>query len=102
VIDRLVAAGVNDISDIQFVVSAPSKPLDAAREAAMADARRKAELYAKAAGVVLGPAKMISEEGGVVPPPIMMRAGREAASTPVSAGEQTQRVSVTVSYELQR
>jgi uncharacterized protein YggE len=102
VIDRLVAAGVNDIGDVQFVVSAPSKPLDAAREAAIADARRKAELYAKAAGVILGQAKMISEEGVAAPPPIMMRAGREAAGTPVSAGEQTQRVSVTVSYELQR
>ena len=102
VVDRLVAAGVNDIGGIQFVVSAPSKPLDTAREAAMADAKRKAEIYAKAAGVMLGPATMISEEGGIAPPPILMRTAREVAGTPVSAGEQTQRVSVTVSYELQR
>jgi uncharacterized protein YggE len=100
VLDRLVAAGANDIGGLQFVVSAPSKPLDAAREAAMADAKRKAEIYAKAAGVILGPAKMISEEGGIAPPPVIMR--REAAATPVSAGELTHRVSVTVSYELQR
>jgi uncharacterized protein YggE len=41
VIDRLVAAGANDISGIQFVVSQPSQPLDKAREEAIADARRK-------------------------------------------------------------
>jgi uncharacterized protein YggE len=102
VLDRLVAAGANDIGGVQFVVSAPSKPLDTAREAAIADARRKAELYAKAAGVMLGPAKMISEDGGIGPPPVILRQAREAAATPISAGEQTQRVSVTVSYELQR
>jgi hypothetical protein len=102
VVDRLVGAGVNDIGGIQFVVSAPSKPLDTAREAAVADARRKAEIFAKAAGVMLGPAKMISEESGIGQPPILMRTAKEVAGTPVSAGEQTQRVNVTISYELQR
>ncbi|MEX0752233.1 MAG: SIMPL domain-containing protein, partial [Xanthobacteraceae bacterium] len=53
IIDRLVAAGANDISGIQFVVSSPSKLLDQAREAAVADARRKAEIYARAANVRL-------------------------------------------------
>ena len=103
VIDRLVAAGANDIGGIQFVVSSPSKPLDEARVAAIADARRKAEIYAKAANVLLGAAVSITEEGGVAPGPIMMRAARpEAASTPVSPGEQIQRISVAVSYELTR
>ena len=32
VIDKLVAAGANDISGIQFVVSSPSKPVASARE----------------------------------------------------------------------
>jgi uncharacterized protein YggE len=100
-IDRLVAAGANDISGIQFVVSSPSKPLDEAREAAIADARRKAEVYAKAANVVLGAAVSITEEGGAVPGPVMMRAAK-AAATPVSPGEQIQRISVSVSYELTR
>jgi uncharacterized protein len=103
VIDRLVAAGANDIGGIEFVVSSPSKPLDEARVAAIADARRKAEVYAKAANVLLGAAVSITEEGGAVPGPVMMRQARpEAASTPVSPGEQIQRISVSVSYELRR
>jgi uncharacterized protein YggE len=102
-VDRLVAAGANDISGIQFVVSSPSKPLDQARMAAIADARRKAEVYAVAANVLLGAAVSITEEGGAVPGPIMMRQARpDAASTPVSPGEQIQRISVSVSYELTR
>jgi uncharacterized protein YggE len=54
VIDMLVGAGANDIGGIDFMVSAASKLLDEAREQAFADARRKAEIYAKAAGVTLG------------------------------------------------
>ena len=98
-IDRLVAAGANDISGIQFVVSSPSKPLDEARQTALADARRKAEVYAKAANVTLGAAVSITEEGGAMPGPVMMRAVKNA-ETPVSPGEQIQRISVSVSYEL--
>jgi uncharacterized protein len=101
-IDRLVAAGANDISGIQFVVSAPSKRLDEARAAAIADARRKAEIYAKAANLILGAAVSITEEGSVAPVPVMMRAAKAETATPVSPGEQIQRISVSVSYELQR
>ncbi len=101
VIDRLVGAGANDISSIQFVVSSPSKPLDQAREEAIADARRKAEVYARAANVKLGSAINITEEGSAGPRPgLMLSAAR--SSTPVSPGEEIQRVSVTVSYELLR
>lgn len=101
VIDRLVGAGANDIAGLQFVVSAPSKPLDQAREAAIADARRKAEIYAKAANVKLGAAVSITEEGGVMLG--MVGAPRMAqASTPISPGEQIQRIAVSVSYELLR
>ena len=54
VIDTLVGAGANDIGGIGFSVSNASKLLDEAREQAIADARRKAEIYARAAGVTLG------------------------------------------------
>ena len=56
IIDTLVGAGANDIGGINFMVSQASKLLDDAREKAIADARRKAEIYAKAAGVTLGAA----------------------------------------------
>jgi hypothetical protein len=62
VIDTLVGAGANEIGGINFTVSQASKLLDDARTQAIADARRKAEIYAKAAGVTLGEPLSISEE----------------------------------------
>ena len=51
----------------QFHGNAGLKTLDEAREKAIADARRKAEIYAKAAGVTLGEPISISEEGAPGP-----------------------------------
>ena len=50
VIDTLVGAGANEIGSINFIVTQASKALDEARTKAVVDARRKAEIYAKAAG----------------------------------------------------
>jgi uncharacterized protein YggE len=69
-VDTLVGAGANDIGGINFTVSQASKLLDDAREQAIADARRKAEIYAKAAGVTLGAPLSISEGSTPVPIPI--------------------------------
>src|SRR3979411_1795272 len=69
IIDVLVGAGANDIGGINFVVSQASKLLDDAREKAIADARRKAEIYAKAGGVTLGAPLSISEEVAPGPKP---------------------------------
>jgi uncharacterized protein YggE len=98
VLDRAIAAGANEMSGIEFVVSEQSKLLDQARDDAIADARRKAELYAKAAGAKLGRVVSITEEG-TSPPPRPMQAMR-AGAVPVAPGEQTLRAAVTVSYEL--
>lgn len=97
-LDRAIAAGANEMSGIEFVISEQSKLLDRARDDAIADARRKAELYAQAAGSKLGPVVSITEEGSATPPrPIQaMRAG----AVPIAPGEQTLRATVTVSYEL--
>jgi uncharacterized protein len=98
VLDRAITAGANEMSGIEFVVSEQSKLLDQARDDAIADARRKAELYAKAASAKLGRVVSITEEGPAPPPrPIQaMRAG----AVPIAPGEQTLRAIVTVSYEL--
>jgi uncharacterized protein len=100
ILDHAIAAGANEMSGIEFVVSEQSKLLDQARDAAIADAHRKAELYAKAAGAKLGRVVAIIEEGASAPPrPLAaMRAG--AAAVPVAPGEQTLRATVSVSYEL--
>jgi uncharacterized protein YggE len=101
-LDQMIAAGANEISGISFSVADPSKALDQARKDAVADARRKAEIYAQAAGVRLGRAVQIQEGSAVVPfqRPMMMRADAQAASVPVSPGEETLRVSVSISFEL--
>ncbi len=101
VIDVLVGAGANDIGGINFTVTQASKHLDEAREKAVADARRKAEIYARAAGVTLGEPLSISEEGAPVP---MYRGGKMAApmaaGAPVAQGEETLSVTVSVSWAI--
>jgi len=102
VIDTLVGAGANDIGGIHFVVSQASKLLDEARERAVADARRKAEIYAKAAGVTLGAPLSISEEGNSAPVPYRRMAAGMAASAPVAQGEETLQVTVSVSWAIKQ
>src|SRR6202011_5861000 len=102
VIDTLVGAGANDIGGINFMVSQASKLLDDAREKAIADARRKADIYAKAAGVTLGEPLSISEEGSAAPlfRSNKMAVGGMAAAAPVAQGEETLSVSVSVSWAI--
>jgi uncharacterized protein YggE len=99
-IDTLVSAGANDIGGINFGVSEASRLLDDARVAAIADARRKAEIYAKAAGVILGSPLSISEGGGALPMQFRKMAVGMAAATPIAQGEETLQVSVSVSWAI--
>jgi uncharacterized protein YggE len=101
-IDTLVGAGANEIGGINFVVSQASKLLDEARERAVADARRKAEIYAKAAGVTLGAPLSISEEGNSAPVPYRRMAAGMAVSAPVAQGEETLAVTVSVSWAIKQ
>jgi len=98
ILDRAIGAGANEMSGLEFVVSNQSKLLDRARTEAIADAHRKAEIYASAAGAKVGHVVSISE-GSTPSPPIALQAMR-AGAVPVAPGEQTLRAQVTVSYEL--
>jgi uncharacterized protein len=100
IIDTLVGAGANELGGISFIVSNASKLLDEAREQAVADARRKAEIYARAAGVTLGAPLSISEEGAPGPMPFRKMAGGMAAAAPVAQGEETLQVTVNVSWAI--
>ena len=100
IVDVLVGAGANELGGINFMVSQASKLLDDAREKAIADARRKAEIYAKAAGVALGEPLNISEEGGSGPPVFRSKMAPMAAGAPVAQGEETLSVSVSVSWAI--
>lgn len=99
-IDILVGSGANEISGIGFMVAKASKLLDEARSEAITDAKRKAEIFAQAAGVAVGAPLSISEETTPGPVPYRKMAVGMAASAPVAQGEDTLRVTVSVSYEL--
>jgi uncharacterized protein YggE len=102
VIDTLVTAGANEIGGINFMVSNASKLLDEAREQAIADARRKAEIYAKAAGVTLGAPLGISEGGSPGPVFRAKMAAPLAAAAPVAQGEETLHLTVSVSWAIKQ
>jgi uncharacterized protein YggE len=102
VIDTLVGAGANDLGGINFMVSDASKLLDEARGQAIADARRKAEIYAKAAGVTLGAPLSISEGGAPGPMPYRRMAAGIAESVPVAQGEERLQVTVSVSWAIKQ
>ena len=105
-IDTLVNAGANEIGGINFIVTQPSKALDEARANAVADARRKAEIYAKAAGVTLGEPLSISEEGTAPPPPVfqgkLARPMAGGAPTPVAPGEEQLSITVNVTWAIKQ
>ncbi len=105
VIDTLVGAGANDIGGINFTVSQASKLLDEARERAIADARRKAEIYARAAGVTLG-APLSITEGGAAGPILYRRVAAPmamaASGAAVAQGEETLQVTVSVSWAIKK
>jgi hypothetical protein len=101
-IDTLVSAGANDIGGIEFKISNASKLLDDAREQALADARRKAEIYAKAAGVTLGGPVSIAEGGSPGPIAYRRMASTMAAGVPVAQGEETLQVTLSVSWAIKQ
>ncbi|ANP48095.1 SIMPL domain-containing protein [Candidatus Viadribacter manganicus] len=105
VIDAAVAAGGNAINGVSFSRADPDAQLDIARRGAIAEARRRAELYANALGMRVQRIVAVQEGGGYAPPmPVAVErfAMRDAAaaSTPVSPGEIETRVSVSVTFEL--
>ena len=100
VIDTLVTNGANEIGGISFLVAQPSKLLDEARPKAIADARRKADIYAQAAGVTLGAPLTISEESSSGPVAYRKMSAGIASAAPIAPGEETLRISVSVSYEI--
>ena len=102
VLDTVTSAGANELRGLSFGLQDPQPAQDAARIAAVAEARRKAALYAGAAGVELGPIVSLSESGGIVPQPMMMREMALASDGPVplAEGEIELTAQVTLVYEI--
>jgi uncharacterized protein YggE len=105
ILDALVAAGANQIDGPSFSIDSPEALLDQAREKAMATARARASLYAKATGMQVKRIVAISESAVEQPPRIypmaLMSRSKESADTPIEAGEQKLSISVSVTFELQ-
>lgn len=103
-LDRAVGAGSNQIHGIGFSVAKADALLDTARKNAVADARRKAEIYAAAGGFALGDIISLSEGGGIQPPmPMVMKsamASDSAGPVPVAQGEQALAVDVSIVWEI--
>ncbi len=100
VIDAAGLAGANTVGDIAFEATAPREALDAARRAAVADARARAELLAEASGVTLGRVLSIREQGGAMPGPMFARA-EMAMDTPVAPGMISLGAQVEIVYAIE-
>ncbi len=105
-LDQVVSAGANRVYGVNFGISDPKAAQAQARDAAVADARARADQLAQSAGASIGAVLVISENiGGAmpVPMPAMMADRAEAvggAPVPVQAGEQVVGAQVQITYEL--
>jgi uncharacterized protein len=103
ILDRLVSAGATDAGNVAFLVSDREKALDQAREAAIANARHRADLFAHAAGVTLGRVASITEGSDFVPMSGIeggLRQASPARAQPIEAGEVTITARVTVGFDI--
>lgn len=103
-IDAAVAAGANGVSGISFDLANKTEAMRQAREAAVNDARVKADQYARLVNGTLGAPLKISES---VTTPAYDTPTRTAAptagsapETPIQAGEGTLSLTVQIVFEL--
>ncbi|MGB1213605.1 MAG: SIMPL domain-containing protein [Pikeienuella sp.] len=101
-VGALVEAGTNRLNGLSFGFADATSLMDDARRGAVADARRKAELFAKAAGETLGPVLSIQEHGGGSVRPMAMARSMDAmeSAVPLERGENTVSASVSVVWAL--
>jgi uncharacterized protein len=100
VLDGAISLGANQVHGIAFDVSNAETLKDEARKLAMANAKRRAEFYATAAGAQLGSVLTIAEEGSAGPRPMPMARAVMAGNVPVEPGTRMLTVEVNVTYAL--
>jgi uncharacterized protein YggE len=101
ILDQIVTLGANQIGGLSFDVSNGETLRDEARKAAVANARKRATLYAEAAGVQLGDVVTITEGAVHEAPrgPMLARAA-SMKSVPVEEGSQKIEVEVSITWAL--
>ena len=100
VLDQIVSLGVNQIGGIAFEVSKAEELRDEARKMAMANALRRARLYAASAGADVGAVLMISEDAPAPAPRPLARTSLAASDVPIEPGTQRLEVKVYVTWAL--
>ncbi|WP_293572878.1 SIMPL domain-containing protein [Phaeobacter sp.] len=100
ILDQVLMVGANEFRGLNFGVSNPAAVQDQIRAAAVLDARRKAQQLADAAGVALGPVRVINDRDvGRGRPAFAMEMARDV-SVPIEAGELTFEHSVSVVFDI--
>ena len=100
VLDQLVTLGANQTAGLTFEVSEEESLRDAARKEALANALRRAKLYAAAAGAEIGEVLRISETAvGGGPRPVAMTMRAEAV--PIERGTEMLQANVTITWALE-
>ena len=96
----LVGSGANDMRNIRFSIQDPGPHLDRARQGAVHDARRRAEVLVKAADRRLGEIVEITESTDDGPGIVAMARSAQAADIPTEPGQMTLRASVQIKWRL--
>ena len=99
-IDAAAGAGANQISGPGLSSSNAEALYRQALGKAVAEARARAEVLAKAAGRSLGEIKAISESSAAMPYYAERMQATDAASTPIVPGEQETSASISVTFAL--
>jgi uncharacterized protein YggE len=99
-LDALTSSGANRIQGVEFGLTKPGPFLDKARRNAVVEARRKAALYADAAGVTLGVILSIDEGRAQTQPIYRAEARLLADSAPIAEGELDLTAEVTIRFAI--
>ena len=100
-LDLVVTLGANQAGGISFDVSNAETLKDEARRQAIANALRRAKLFAEAAGASVGEVLTISEDvSSPSPRPFSGRVAMAAESAPTERGSQSLEVRVQVTWAL--
>ncbi len=102
VLDTAVTLGANQMGGIEFQVSAAETLKDEARRNAMANALRRAKLFAASAGAEVGEVIAIAEDMAAPINRQMMqaRAAMSSEAVPIERGSQSLEVRVNVTWAL--
>jgi len=100
ILDQLISLGANQMGGLSFEVSEGETLRDEARKQAVANALRRAKIYADAAGAEIGEVLTIREGGDMGPQPMAMARAMKAEAVPLERGTETLRASVSVTWEL--